>query len=186
MSRTAKTLVAKAFGRDAEYQTAGNYSLAGVVAYGAPSPTGGEPALMTKVVAVGNSNASVARRTLAEARKIHPGLLKADQSYVMQVVPLVEATAPVVQKYFGTHNVVIHSLYKAGQPGDGMMKAGWAHPADLGMTSQWHSLKAGRALIRQLAREGFTALSFRAAGGTRIADFQVDELLKSMNARKRA
>jgi hypothetical protein len=43
---------------------------------------------------------------------------------------------------------------------------------------------AGRWFLRRLAREGWTAVAFRQ--GDRVADFQVDQLLKSMNARTKA
>lgn len=50
----------------------------------------------------------------------------------------------------------------------------------------WYStgikgVPASRSFLRQLARSGYTAIAFR--GGSRIADFQASELLKSMNAR---
>jgi hypothetical protein len=102
-------------------------------------------------------------------------------------VPLTEATAPLVRDYFGTHAVIIDALYKPGYEDPlGMMKSGWMHPWGIGLTSIAHSLKGGQSMIRVLAKEGYTALAFRTINGTRIADFQMTELLKSMNARKRA
>jgi hypothetical protein len=178
--RTRKTMIASAFGEEIEYKTAGDYSVAGVLIY--PDPANNFP---RRIIAVGNSHASVTSRTRRIARQLRSHLLKSDEHHVMRVVPLTEATAPAVRDYFSTHNVVIDALYKPGQPDDGMMKPGWAYPWDLGLTSRAHALKGGQSMIRQLAKEGFTALAFRTAGGTRIADFQVTELLKSMNARKK-
>lgn len=42
-------------------------------------------------------------------------------------------------------------------------------------------LAAGRSVLRQIARDGWTAISVR--HGDRTADFQVSEILKSLNAR---
>jgi hypothetical protein len=179
--RTRKTMIAEALGETIEYKTAGDCTLAGVLMY--PDPENNFP---RAVVAVGTSHDSVARRTRAVAHKVRPGLLKSDERHVMEVVSLTEATAPLVRDYFGTHRVVIDALYKPGQPDDGMMKPGWAYPWDLGLTTRAHALKGGRSVIRQLARDGYTALAFRTVNGSRIADFQVAELLKSMNARKKS
>lgn len=178
--RTRKTLVAEAFGECIEYKTAGDYTVAGVLMY--PDAENDFP---RRVVAVGHSRDSVTSRTRTIARRARPNMRRYDEQHVMQVVPLVEATAPPVRDYFGTHGVVIDALYKPGQPDDGMMQPGWAYPWDLGLTSRAHALKGGRSMIRQLAKEGYTALAFRTVNGTRIADFQVTELLKSMNTRQR-
>jgi len=177
--RTSKTMIAEALGETIEYKTAGDYTVAGVLMY--PDAENDFPCA---IVAVGTSHDSVTRRTRTVAHKVRPRLLKSDEHYVMAVVPLVEATAPVVRDYFGTHRVIINALYKPGQPDDGMMQPGWAYPWDLGLTTRAHALKGGQSMIRQLARDGYTALSFRTINGTRIADFQMAELLKSMNARR--
>lgn len=180
--RTRKTMIATALGEEIEYQTAGDYTVAGILMY--PDPENDFP---RAVVAVGTSRASVTSRTRTIARRVRPGLLRSDEHYVMDVVPLTEATAPVVREYFGTHDVVIDALFKPGYEDPmTMMKPGWAHPWDIGLTSRAHALKGGRSLIRVLAKEGYTALAFRTVHGTRIADFQMTELLKSMNSRKKA
>jgi hypothetical protein len=172
-------MIAEALGEEIEYETAGPYDVAGVLMY--PDAESGFP---RKIVAVGTSYASVTSRTRTVARKARPGMHKGDEHYVMQVVGLVEATAPVVRDYFGTHNVVIDALYKPGTEAGLMMTRGWAYPQDIDLTGQRRSLKAGRTMIRRLAKEGYTAIAFRQ--GSRIADFQMDELLKSMNTRKKA
>jgi hypothetical protein len=178
--RTRKTMIARAFGEEIEYQTAGNYSVAGVLIY--PDAAANFP---RRVVAVGNSHASVTRRTRKVAHQVRSMLLKSDEHHVMQVTSLTEATAPLVRDYFGTHGVVIDALYKPGYE-DPLEMMNWMYPWDIGLTSRAHALKGGRSMIRQLAKEGYTALAFRTVNGTRIADFQMDELLKSMNARKKA
>jgi hypothetical protein len=78
------------------------------------------------------------------------------------VVSLVERTAPVLHRYFGTHRLTVCEVYK---PGDG-----WT-------TVNYHS---GRSLIRTLHREGVTAISARRGSGN-PADFQMDELISSIN-----
>jgi hypothetical protein len=180
--RNRKTLIATAWGDEIAYQTAGDYSLAGVLIY--PDAAANFP---RRIVAVGNSHASVTARTRRTAHQVRNMLLKSDEPHVMQVVPLIEATAPVVREYFGTHNVIIDALYTPGYKDPlGMMNPGWMHPWDIGLTSIAHSIKGGQSMIRQLAKEGYTALAFRTVNGTRIADFQMTELFKSMNARKKA
>lgn len=81
----------------------------------------------------------------------------------MHVSDLIEETAPVLREYFGTHAIVLEEAFRPGSD--------WSQPAR----------GAGRSVIRQLAGDGYTAVAFRL--GTRTADFQMDELLRSMNAR---
>lgn len=178
--RTRKTMIAEAFGQEVEYKTAGDYSVAGVVVL--PDVENNFP---LKIAAVGTSWASVTSRTRTVSRKLRPTLHRSGEHAVMRVVKLTEATAPCVREYFGTHSVVIDALFREGTAVDGM-KPGWAYPWDLGLTSRAHALKGGRSMIRRLAGEGYTALAFRTVAGTRIADFPMADLLKSMNSRKKA
>lgn len=158
--RTRRTMIAEAFGEEIEYGTSGSYTLAGVVMY--PEPQNNFP---LAIVAVGNSPASVARRTRTVSRRVRPGLRNSQEHHVMQVVPLHEATAPVVRNYFGTHAVSITQAYHP--------EHGWRAAVREG----------GKSVIRDLAALGYTAVSFRHSG--RSADFQAAELLKSMNARRK-
>jgi hypothetical protein len=163
-TRTRKTMIAEALGEEIEYKTAGNYSVAGIVMM--PDPESGFP---RQVVAVGTSWDSVTRRTRTASRKLRPGLHRGDEHHVMAVVALTEATAPVVREYFGTHKVSVSSVFTPGK--------GWED-------ARYH---AGRSVLRKLAGDGVTAVAFSRGNGRgsgrRIADFQMTELLRSMNAR---
>jgi hypothetical protein len=162
MGRTRKTLVAAALGQEIEYQTAGGYTVAGVV-----MSTNAEENFPCTVVAVGYSWKSVTRRTRAISRQVRSGISKSDEHWVMEVTGLIEATAPVVRDYFGTHKVYAAAVYR---PQDG-----W----EAGLR-----LSAGRSDLRRMAAEGITAVALTFAG--RTADFQVTELLRSMNAYRAA
>jgi flavin-binding protein dodecin len=175
MSRTRKTMIARAFGAEVEYVTAGDYDTAGVVQY----TRGGQ--FYRYIAAVGTSAKSVEQRARAALRKARPETLPSDYPYLVEVVRLREQTAPVVREYFGTHTVFITGFFTEGQ--------GWAYCHE-------EPYKAGRSVIRWMIREkGVTAFEFgkhkgsvRPAGTSpwRTADFQASELLKSMNARKKA
>lgn len=159
-ARTRRTMIAEAFGEEIAYQTAGDYTVAGVVML-----PDAEHDFPRKIVAVGNSWESVTRRTRGASRRIRPSISRASEHYVMQVVALTEATAPVVREYFGTHQVNITQAY---------------HPERGWQTTMLHG---GRSSIRDLAAHGYTVVTFYHR--TRSADFQTEELLKSMNSRKK-
>jgi hypothetical protein len=164
-TRTAKTLIATTQWGEVEYRTAGNYTVAGVIQY---TENG---RLVRRVAAVGNSWDSVTSRTKAELRKARPGTLPSDYPYLMEVVHLTEATAPVIRKYFGRHGLTISQVFTQ----DG----GW-------QDVRYH---AGRSLLRKLAQDGVITITVsRPLGrnrGRQEADFQMTEILKSMNARKK-
>lgn len=86
----------------------------------------------------------------------------------MYVGQLYEETAPVIREYFGTHQVRIHEYFVPGR--------GWTLAKG----------SAGRSTIRRLARDGVTAVSITPIYGHRevYADFQMDEILRSMKARR--
>jgi hypothetical protein len=149
---------------DVEYRTAGNYSVAGVI----HCMINGE--LVTRVAAVGNSWDSVQSRTRRALRDARPGTLPSDYVYLTEVVSLTEATAPKLHQYFGTHKLSVTQVFTPGR--------GWT-------AANYH---AGRSSLRKLAKEGVTAVSAGRSRTARLgrweAGFQMDELLKSMNARK--
>jgi hypothetical protein len=164
--RSTRTMIAATQWGDAEYRTAGNYSVAGVIHY----MINGE--LVTRVAAVGNSWNSVQNRTRRALRDARPGTLPSDYAYLTEVVSLTEATAPKLHQYFGTHKLSITQVFTPGR--------GWTDA----------SYHAGRSNLRKLAKEGVTAVLAGKGGGVVIgrweADFQMAELLKSMNTRKAA
>lgn len=159
--RTARTMIAETtFGGEIEYRTAGSYTLAGVMNIGGK----------WQIAAVGNSPESVRRRTRSELSKIRPGILRMPgASYCTETVRLIEATAPVVRDYFKTHSVTVTGWFTEAE--------GW----------QYGSRRAGRSVLRQMARDGVRTVQFsngRGRGrGRRDVDFQMTELLTSMNAR---
>lgn len=163
-TRTRKTLIATSMWGEFEYQTSGNYDVAGVIQY----TENGQ--LIRRIAAVGTSWASVASRTKAELRRVRPNTHPSDYSYLMEVVSMTEATAPSIRKYFGRHGLTVTSVFKE----DG---EGW-RPACYG---------TGRSTLRALARDGVTGVTVsRALGrnrGRQEADFTMKELLSSMNAR---
>lgn len=85
------------------------------------------------------------------------------------VAELHEMTAPVIAGYFGDHRVVVTAVYRE--------EHGW-------QSVNW---KAGRSSLRQLHREGVTAIAVGRPGHSadkRVADFQMTEIFKSLNSRK--
>jgi hypothetical protein len=164
-TRTVKTMIARTQWGEVEYRTAGKYDVAGVIQYTEKGQ------LVRRVAAVGTSWDSVERRTKAELRKARPGTLPSDYPYLMEVVHLTEATAPVIRKYFGRHGLTISQVFTQ----DG----GW-------QDVRYHT---GQSLLRKLAKDGVTAITVsRPLGrdrGCQMADFQMTEVVKSMNARKK-
>jgi len=122
-------------------------------------------------VAYGVSRNSVVSRTRTICRKQGYWYSTHDVFINTCVATLWEVTAPVVREYFGSHKVVITQGFLPG--------SGWV---DLRIGE--HGRKAGKGRIRALLREGYTALGFSQGG--RTADFQADELVKSMNLRPKA
>lgn len=111
-------------------------------------------------LAHGSSYDSVKRRALTYAGR------SGSYNYSsVRAVRIYEATAPCVREYFGTHRVRIYEGFK---PGEGYVRIG---------------KHAGWSLIRKLSKQGFTSLNFTDTELPR-ADFQMAELLKSMNLPK--
>jgi hypothetical protein len=108
----------------------------------------------------GHSDTSVLSRTRTCMNR-HGG----DEAAIARIW---DCTAPVVAGYFGTHRVVINA---------------WFTPAD-GWTATGQHKPASRANIRRMAREGVIAVNIKLSGGGRQADFQMTELLASLNSRK--
>lgn len=165
--RTAKVMVATTSWGEFEYKTAGVYDVAGVIQYTAP-----DGKLVREIAAVGTSWASVRSRTIKVLRAKRPGTLPSDYPYLMEVVSMTEATAPVIRKYFGRHGLTVTSVFTE----DG----GW----------QEANLHTGRTLLRLLAKDGVKAIvvskGLGRGNGRKDADFQIDEVIKSMNSRKKA
>lgn len=168
-SRTRKTLVITApDGTDVTEVTAGDYSVAGIIQ--------GEDGRW-RIVAHGYAHNSVANRTRAmynrgSYRTMHTGLLR-------------EVTAPVIRDYFGTHAVTVDKVFRSTLPPDqqdSMLSPGWIMACDAGYVPENTTMAAGRSILRMLAKDGWEAVSIYAGG--RLADFQMSEILKSMNARK--
>jgi hypothetical protein len=86
----------------------------------------------------------------------------------MHVADAWEATAPVIRdyKFFGSHRVTIARAFTPGQ--------GW----------DTRNMYAGRQALRALAADGVTSVEIRGDG--HVVEFQMAEILKSMNARKKA
>lgn len=169
MSGTQRILVITApDGTEVTKKTAGKYDTAGIVRNDRDQ---------WHIVAVGTSEDSVRSRT----RTLY-GRGCYRQMFVGQ---LHEQTAPVIRDYFGGHRVAIDSLYRPDlDPAlrDDMMQPGWTRPWSAGYTTPNHFAQAGRTMLRKLAKDGWTAVAVRQGG--RVADFQIDEILKSMNARR--
>jgi hypothetical protein len=140
------------------YKTAGGYDHAGLVF--------NHSASAWEVQAVGYSVKSIAKRTRTAVRNMYPrspGFWDAATA----VVPLHEVTAPILREYFGDHRLAVCGIFRP--------ETGWE-------TVDW---KAGRSNIRWMAEQGVTAISVCRANrlGTQ-ADFQMTEIVKSVNARK--
>lgn len=159
-SRTARTLVAEAFGQEARIRTSGGYTVAGVILNFRPDA---EPEL--GIVARGWSDDSVKARTRRVLRIRRPDITPRNESWVMEVVSLNEETAPVIYgyHYFKTHNLRVTAIFK-----DGKWEGGYR-------------MSAGRSMIRKLAREGVTGIVV--TGNGHDVDFEMPELLASMNKR---
>lgn len=111
------------------------------------------------LAAHGCSYGSVRQRTITHYNR-HARLVEYSVSF------LYEGTVKVVRDYFGHHRLTIGSVFFPGR--------GW----------EPQNLNAGRANLRKLAKDGATAVAIKEMGTNRIADFQMDELLKSMKSRK--
>lgn len=171
--RTRRTMIAKAFGAEVEYVTAGSYEVAGVVQYTRDGQ------FHRYVAVVGNSAKSVQRRAEKRLRQVRPETLPSDYPYLIEVVTLRERTVPALRDYFGTHSVFVTARFVPG--------SGWQHHPEA-------PLQAGRSDIRRMIREGVSGFevskhrgSVRQAGSSpwRSADFTAGELLRSMKARKK-
>jgi hypothetical protein len=159
-TRSAKTLVAyPQDDTEVTHKTSGGYSYLGMTRSSGSGQWG--------VIAHGWSHESVTRRTRRLARL--------NNSAASAVKETWEATAPVIRAYFGHHRLRITEVFKDGQ---------W----------QKASYHAGRSVLRQLPAEGISAVKVKGTGnyqgngerpGVHEADFQVTELLRSMNARKK-
>jgi hypothetical protein len=173
MSRTRRTFAAYTTGGDEVLvqHSSSKYDYVGLVNHLDGS---GE----WKPAAYGCSHASVTKRTRSAARKLLAPNYSDDwavRAYSC-VAQMWEATAPVVRDYFGHHRLRITAVFLDG---------GW----------QEVNYHAGRSLLRTLDKEGVQAVQVRGVGsqhrlrertGLHVADFQMSEVVKSMNARKAA
>lgn len=185
---TPKTLVAEAFGEEFTIRTAAGYEYAGVLIV--PQQDKDFPRVL---VAKGFSHSSVKKRTRTENNRWRPNFTrrfgKVNEAQVMQVVRFFEATAPVVREFFGTHRVIVDGLFSAGIIGTSLQDEnytpGWCDPQRAGHAGTFHAARAGRSDLRRYDAEGWTVIRLREFNGRKTADFQVTELLKSMNTRKK-
>ncbi len=156
-TRTAKTLVAyPQDDTEVTQKTSGGYDYLGMTC----SFSG-----QWGVVAHGWSHESVTRRTRRLAG------INRSASFAVEIAW--EATAPVIRAYFGHHRLRITEVFKNGQ---------W-------QKANYH---AGRSVLRQLPAEGVLAVKVRGTGndqgnwerpGLHEADFQVDEITRSLKSR---
>lgn len=166
MSRSAKTMIAYIPDTTATvtFTTAGGYTHAGFV-FNWREET-------WDVEVKGYSPRSIAKRAKAVARERHRLLtngVPAHPDYISSmtaVARLYEVTAPVIAKYFGDHRVIIGAIFR---PESGWEEGSWL---------------AGRSSLRCWAKEGVTAVAVHRAG--RVADFQMTEIVKSLDSRKAA
>jgi len=158
MSRTVKTMIAYIPGLNGvsvTWRTAGDYTHAGLVYNWSANEW--------EIVAKGWSPRSIGKAAKTAGRRMYAHAPQfADRATV--VTPLYEATAPNIAEYFGDHRVTIVSVFRP--------ETGWEGV-------NWH---AGRSLLRTLEAEGITAISV--GGHGRVADFQMTEILRSLNTRK--
>lgn len=122
------------------------------------------------LVALGFSANSVITRMRTACRKSGQWHSTYDVSMATSLARTWEVTAPVVRDYFGSHIVLMTAGFHP--------ERGWEDWTD-GDSAR----KAGKSRLRALAREGYTAVAFTQSG--RTADFQMTELLASMNLRKK-
>lgn len=150
--RTRRTMVITApDGTEVTEVTAGGYTVAGVIR----NDHG-----QWHIAAHGYSLDSVYNRTHA--------LYNKGSYQAMYVGDLIEKTAPVISKYFGTHDLHLSQIFI---PGRNWVKDGGY---------------AGCSRLRNLAKElNVTAVSVRDGSG-RTANFQMTEILASMNARAKS
>jgi hypothetical protein len=163
--RSAKTMLAyipDLPGTVVTWKTAGNYSHVGLVYNWRANEW--------EIVAKGWSPRSVARQARTAGRRMYAHALQfADRATV--VTTLHEATAPAVAEYFGgEHRVTVTAVFR---PEHGWQSVSWP---------------AGRSNLRQLAAEGYTGVMIegRRPGEefARRADFQMTEIVRSLNSRR--
>jgi hypothetical protein len=163
MSRTAKRMIAYPAGpAPFEWQTASDkYTHAGLV-----WQQDGSWQLVTQ----GWSPESVEKRTKTVAGQQYVGNPQAVVNSMVSVVRAWEMTAPIVAAYFTHHRLLVTAARREGD--------GW-------VSVRWH---AGRSNLRKMQKEGWTALQFqgrRNGGGAVVtADFQMSEIIRSLNSRK--
>ena len=161
MSRTAKTMIAyipDLPGVSVTLKTAGDYTHIGLVHNWQTSEW--------ETVAKGWSPKSVAKATRTAGRKMYAHALQFVNA-ATAVAELHEVTAPLIADYFdGDHRVAVVSYFK---PGSGWTSVRW---------------KAGRSNLRWMASQGIAAVAVRQDHGAREADFQMTEILRSLNSRR--
>jgi hypothetical protein len=148
MSSQRLRIVTAPDGSEIPFQHQGNWSIGGLIK---------DSRVGWRLACQGRSGDSVLQRTAREYRR-------SQHAQEIATATIVDATAPMVRGYFGTHHIHIVRIFVPG--------SGWLGlPAD-----------AGQASIRRLARRGVTAIAFKRTGHEREADFQMDELLRDMGA----
>jgi hypothetical protein len=113
------------------------------------------------VVVQGWSKRSVIKRTLAQARNMRADASPGKVGFTAMAY---ETTAPVIAEYFEDHRVTVGAIFR---PGRGWEEGSWL---------------AGRSSLRSWAKEGVTTVAVHRAG--RVADFQMTEVLRSLNTRR--
>ena len=157
-SRTSRTVVTYAPGGvEVAWDTSAGYDVAGLLQY----RNGGWGRVQH-----GFSWEAVRSRTVASYHR-------SPSSTAFAVAAIWEATAPVIREYFGSHRVVIDSVFTP--------EAGWVTPTGAGYVEGGTTMTAGKAMLRRLARDGVAAVSVQGSTiGRMIADFQMPEVLASM------
>lgn len=146
MSSQRLRIVQAPDGTEIPFQHAGSWTVGGLI---------NDSRVGWRLARQGHSDSSVRQRTITAYHRSH-------HATDVATAPIVDATAPMVRDYFGTHYVRIARIFVPG--------SGWVDFRGA----------AGRADIRRLARKGVTAIAIKSGG--READFQTDELLRDLQA----
>ena len=137
------------------WKTAGNYTHVGLLYSWADNKW--------SVIEKGWSPQAIAKRVKTEGRKMFAHAPQFAEA-ATAVALLHEMTAPVIAAYFGDHRVAVTAVYRP--------ETGW-------QDADYHG---GRSNLRHLNREGVTAIAVTRHG--RTADFQMTEVVKSLNSRE--
>lgn len=158
ISRSSRKMFAYAGGYEsfeASLTTAADHDVAGLVFI----PDTGT----WRIAAHGWSAASVRKRAMTAGRSWTGGIPQ------VTVANLYCETAPMIRKYFGSHQVYVTQVFFAGE--------GWRDLKGFG--------KAGKQHLRYWAAEGAISVMVQGMGraGTAVAEFQMSEIIRDCRFR---